>query len=113
MSVFGTGPFFNPLFFQFPDDMSAFTAEVSNNIMLGGALKLSVNANKLDQNTTTFYFPAGIWCNVFDPTEKCMTLDEGMPTPLSTKAYEFYVHLFESHIVPMQDAKTLKVTTTA
>jgi hypothetical protein len=43
MSVFGTGPFFNPLFFSFPDDTNAYI-DTSNNIMLGGALKLSVNA---------------------------------------------------------------------
>lgn len=41
MSVFGTGPFYNPMFFHFPDDDFAYN-DISNNIMLGGALKLSV-----------------------------------------------------------------------
>ena len=81
--------------------------------MLGGALKLSVLTNALNQNTTSFYFPAGIWCNVFVPTEPCMNLAEGESKDLQTKAGDFYVHLYESHIVPMQDATALGVTTTA
>jgi hypothetical protein len=110
--VFGTGSFFNPLFFSFPDDMNAYQS-TSNNIMLGGSLKLSILTNALNQNTTSFYFPAGIWCNVFVPTEPCMNLVDGQFMDLQTKAYDFYVHLFESHIVAMQDAKKLGVTTTA
>ena len=56
MSIFGTGPFFNPMFYSFPDDMNAYK-NTSVNIMLGDALKLSVNTVALNQNVTTFYFP--------------------------------------------------------
>jgi hypothetical protein len=47
MSVFGTGPFFNPLFFEFPDDPNAYLA-IPLNIMIGPSLKLGVNTVKLD-----------------------------------------------------------------
>ena len=56
MSVFGSGPFYNPMFYAFPDDMNAYKNS-SVNIMLGDALKLSVNTVALNQNITTFYFP--------------------------------------------------------
>lgn len=46
-SVYGTGPFFNPMFFQFPDDSNAFY-DTHLNIMLGTALKLSVQTEKLN-----------------------------------------------------------------
>ena len=101
MSVFGTGPFFNPVFFHFPDDDFAFM-DISNNIMLGGALKLSVLTNTLGVNSHDFYFPQGIWCNVFVPTEPCLDFSSiGQKITLNTKAYDFYVHLYEGHIVPL------------
>jgi alpha-glucosidase (family GH31 glycosyl hydrolase) len=46
-SVYGAGPFFNPMFFEFPEDPNAYI-DVQFNIMLGEALKLSVNTNKLN-----------------------------------------------------------------
>ena len=45
-SMYGTGPFFNPLFFSFPEDIIAFH-DVHLNIMLGPALKLSVQTGSL------------------------------------------------------------------
>jgi len=42
MSVFGTGPFYNPLFFEFPEDPEAYN-NIPLNIMLGSALQLGVN----------------------------------------------------------------------
>lgn len=58
------GLFIKPLFFEFNDDGSQ-TATQELNVMLGSALKLSVNSNKLNQNSTTFYFPNGWWCNIY------------------------------------------------
>ena len=46
-----------------------------------------------------------------------MNLTQGTNLTLSTKANEFYLHLRENFIIPMQDgtnlAKILKVNTTA
>jgi hypothetical protein len=58
------GTFFKPLFFEF-NDAGSFTASQEENIMLGSALKLSINSNTLNKNLTTFYYPAGWWCNVY------------------------------------------------
>jgi len=33
--------------------------------MLGPSLKLSVQSGALKQNSTTFYFPTGTWCDVY------------------------------------------------
>jgi len=114
------GTFFKPLFFEFPDDAGAITASQELNIMLGSALKLSVQSTALDTNSTDFYFPAGIWCDVFRnmTTTGCMTIIAGQETKtLSTLAYEFYLHLREGYIVPMQDGVNLNkysdITTTA
>jgi len=43
-SVYGTGPMFNPMFFHFPDTANAYLI-TTNNVMLGGALKLSIAAD--------------------------------------------------------------------
>jgi alpha-glucosidase (family GH31 glycosyl hydrolase) len=87
--------------------------------MLGSALKLSVQSSVLDKNSTDFYFPEGTWCDVFrnSTTSSCMTVAAGGETkPLSTLAYEFYLHLRAGYIVPMQDGvnqnKFLNITTT-
>jgi len=113
MSVYGTGPFYNPLFFSFPDDMNAYQA-IQYNVMIGPALKLSVNSDTMgaDQvnNKTDFYFPAGIWCNVFVPTEKCIP-STGQNLTLSSKAYDFYLHLYEGNLVMLQNATALNIMT--
>jgi len=100
------GAFYKPLFFEFPDDINATWAQ-EHNIMLGSALKLSVQSTTLGQNMTDFYFPAGTWCDVFNRTRGtagCQTFTTGQNVTLETKAWNFYVHLLEGHIVPMQDA---------
>lgn len=106
------GAFYKPLFFEFPEDPNT-TLDQVNNIMLGDALKLGINANKLDQNKTMFYFPAGTWCNIVVETEACVTYEQGQEVELDSKAYDFYLHLREGYIVPMQDAKALNAMTSA
>jgi hypothetical protein len=74
--------------------------------MLGEALKLSILSDALDTNSSSFYFPAGTWCDVYkaDSTQSCKTYQEGKMVDLSTKAYEFGLHLREGHIIPIQDS---------
>jgi len=75
--------------------------------MLGEALKLSILSDALDTNSSSFYFPAGTWCDVFKAasTQSCKPSVAGEMVVLSTKAYEFGLHLREGHIVPIQDSK--------
>jgi alpha-glucosidase (family GH31 glycosyl hydrolase) len=42
------GAFIKPLFFEFADDLNALTESQELNIMLGPALKLSINSNTLN-----------------------------------------------------------------
>jgi alpha-glucosidase (family GH31 glycosyl hydrolase) len=65
---------YKPLFFEFPDDAGAFS-DVANNVMIGPALKTSINAKSVSQPTTDFYFPAGTWCSLFEPIGECMTFN--------------------------------------
>jgi len=46
LSMNGTGTFYKPLFFEFPEDLNAYQ-NLTNNIMLGSSLKLSVNSQNL------------------------------------------------------------------
>jgi hypothetical protein len=55
---------FKPLFFEFPDDEGSLDASQELNVMLGSAIKLSVNSNTLNKNETDFYFPPGRWCSL-------------------------------------------------
>ena len=73
--------------------------------MLGQAMKLSINSNKLGQNATDFYMPAGLWCDVFNKAGAagCTTYATGTTVSMSTKAYDFHLHLRAGFIVPMQD----------
>jgi len=43
MSLKGSGTFYKPLFFEFPEDLNA-NRDITLNVMLGSALKLSINA---------------------------------------------------------------------
>ena len=64
---------YKPLFFEFPEDDEASLANVNYNIMLGSALKVSINSGNLTQASTDFYFPAGWWCKLSGNTnsENC------------------------------------------
>lgn len=83
--------------------------------MLGSGLKLGINSNTLNQNETDFLFPKGTWCDVYNSSLGCITNedDTSINQTLPSKAYDFHLHLREGYIVPMQDAYTLNVNTTA
>lgn len=66
ISLNGDHQFFKPLFYAFPEDTNAYL-NITYNVMLGNSLKLSINSDTLNQNTTWFYFPAGTWCNILNP----------------------------------------------
>jgi len=63
------GAFYRPMFFDFPTDDNAYLDQ-EYNVMLGEALKLSVNSNNLQMATTAFYFPQGTWCSVVNTTRE-------------------------------------------
>ena len=73
------GTFYKPVFYEFPDDMFTY-GDFEYNVMLGSALKLSIQSNTTNQNTTNFYYPQGLWCNVFKTTEPCWTSTGGQYT---------------------------------
>jgi len=104
--------FYKPLFMEFPNDINAYpNGKYKYEIMLGDAIKLSVNVDDIERNTTTFYFPAGTWCDLLNGT--CLKSDDKTSEfEMSTKAYEYYLHLRQDYIVPMQDAYNGKVNST-
>ena len=103
------GAFYKPVFFEFPEDSNAYL-DPHNNVMLGDALKLSVLSNAVEKNETTFYFPAGTWCNIYNITDPCF--NAAGPRDYSSKAYAFQLHFREGYIVPLQDARGLGINTT-
>jgi len=104
------GGYFKPMFFYFADDANTYT-NIENNIMLGEALKLSVNAGT-NNPMTEFYFPKGTWCNILGRgmmTNTCLTSAAGSRFTWASKASNYYVHLNEGNIVPMVNATALKI----
>jgi len=102
---------YKPLFFEFPEDKGAYE-DIANNVMIGSALKTSVNAKSLTDETTAFYFPAGTWCSLFEPIGQCISNEIGQSVNLSSRLNESYAHIREGYIIPMQNATALKVRTT-
>lgn len=101
------GAFYKPLFFEYPEDIEAYQDQELN-IMLGSALKLSVQTKELGKDTTAFYFPADTWCDVFKRTsgeDSCKKYDTGQRVDLESKAYNFHVHLRAGHIIPLQNVQ--------
>lgn len=106
------GAFYKPLFFEFDQDEGALNAQQEENIMLGKAMKLSINSNTLGKNATDFYFPPGeTWCSLLQSnlTDTCFTTAAGAGEirNLPTKASDYYLHLRGGYIVPMQEGTTL------
>jgi alpha-glucosidase (family GH31 glycosyl hydrolase) len=75
---------YKPLFFEFSEDDGAY-GDIANNVMIGSALKVSVNAKNLTQEETDFYFPQGTWCSLFGASVgQCISNEFGQPVSLST-----------------------------
>jgi alpha-glucosidase (family GH31 glycosyl hydrolase) len=64
MSQNEAGPFYKPMYFEFPNDKNAYL-ETERNVMLGDSLKLSVVSNALNTTWANYYFPTGTWCDLF------------------------------------------------
>lgn len=111
---FGNNTFttvYRPLFFEFPEDEGAYE-DIANNVMIGQALKTSVNAVNLTQTETEFYFPQGTWCSLFEPIGECIKPEISQKYPLPSTIKDAYVHLREGFIVPLQNATAIGARTT-
>lgn len=77
--------------------------------MLGSGVKLGVQSTATAVDTTNFYFPAGLWCEIINRKgpDGCITQAQNGPLPTSSLAFEFALHLKAGHIIPMQDGTTL------
>jgi hypothetical protein len=102
---------YKPLFFEFPDDDGSY-ADIANNVMIGPALKTSINAVNLTQSMTDFYFPQGTWCSLFEPIGQCLVVNASATLTLPSRINESFVHLREGYIIPMQNASALRARTT-
>ena len=57
------GTYYQPTFFEYHNEDEAYK-NVQNNVLLGPALKLGVMATATGVTNTTYFFPAGRWCEV-------------------------------------------------
>lgn len=106
------GSLIQPLFFLFPSDVNS-KSDLQYNMMIGEALKLGINSDKLNQNFTSLIFPQGAtWCNLLYSKEELKSCIIGGPDKLnrSSKAYEFDLHLRDGYIVPLQDSFNVRST---
>eukprot|EP00347_Sterkiella_histriomuscorum_P022543 403338093 len=110
-SIYGMKNFYKPLFFSFPEDPNAYE-QIQYNVMIGDALKLGVLSDKINQNTTQFYYPAGTWCNVFNPDRDPCIISTGQYIEKRSLAYDFYLNLREGYLIPFQDAYKINAQTT-
>lgn len=96
------GAFYKPLFFEFPDEPGAYNDQELN-IMLGSGVKLGVQSQNTGVDTTNFYFPAGLWCEIINRkgTDGCKTQATSGTVATSSLAFEFALHLRAGHIIPM------------
>ena len=115
------GSFFKPLFYEYPLDMNAYQ-DINFNILLGDALKLSMETENLDFMTKTstrkYYFPQGRWCQILppvaNPATDCFDSPGGDTGTLTyeTKLDSYWIHLRNGYMVPYQDATLNKVRKT-
>lgn len=115
MSMGEAGPFYKPLYFEFPNDINAYK-DTERNVMIGDALKLSVVSNALNVTSAEFYFPKGTWCNLLKDnleSASCIVAETGASTTLAAGPADFHVYMRAGHIIPWQNAAALKAMTTA
>jgi alpha-glucosidase (family GH31 glycosyl hydrolase) len=101
----GEGTFYKPMLFEFPEDYNT-TRNIEENVMLGSALKLSINSGNLSEVTTEFYFPQGTWCRLLGNTrgENCFVVGElGVNKYYPSNLTDYQLHLRMGYTVPLQD----------
>jgi alpha-glucosidase (family GH31 glycosyl hydrolase) len=104
-SLRGTGTIYKPVFFEFPEDKSAYS-DIEYNIMIGSGLKVSINSYDLNSTYTPFYFPAGTWCLLggkANTTNNCFNSTSGVTLTLPSTLSDYQMHIREGYIIPMQD----------
>lgn len=92
------GPFYRPLFFDFPSDNNAYLNQ-THNVMLGHDLKASFQSTEA-VNETHYYFPEGTWCSVMNKTAGCIKGPQIVE--LSSRIWQTYTHIRSGSIVPLQ-----------
>jgi len=106
------GPFYKPLFFSFPDDDNSYSNQIFN-VMLGEALKLSINSQGIQHEKAYYFPPMTSWCNVYDFSQPCFTTEEeGLEISRSSAIDHFDLHIRGGFIVPMHDSKKSKIMKT-
>jgi hypothetical protein len=109
------------MFYEYTQDPKAYV-EYEVNILLGEALKVSIETTNLDfmkgPSSRKFYFPKDRWCRILptlaDPATDCFDSpggDTGYQT-LNTNLEDYYIHLRNGYILPFQDAQKNKVKKT-
>jgi alpha-glucosidase (family GH31 glycosyl hydrolase) len=110
------GSFFKPLFFEWTLDPLAYK-DLDINILLGDALKASINTVDLTAQSTQFYFPQGSWCQIlpYPDNTQCFT-SQGDDTTghktLTTDLTEYYIHIRQGYLIPFQNGTLNHVFTT-
>lgn len=103
------GTYFKPVFFEFPNNATAYGIE--NTFMLGSALKVSQTVNKLGNSWELFYFPEGMWCPLWNMHEPCLNVTENGFLNMTATADVSHLHLREGHIAPMVNVTGKNVMT--
>ena len=109
--------------YEYPLDPYAYK-DLQVNILLGSALKLSMETTSLDfTQSRNYYFPKDRWCRIYPEIQSLK--DDCFDSPGGANGYQsfpttlesYYIHLRNGYIVPYQDApghkvrKTLDLTT--
>ena len=106
-----TGTLFKPMFFEYPDDVEAYS-NITYNVMLGDSLKLSINPESLTMTDKDYYFPAGRWCAIAGThLDECFT-SFGQYKSYPAMVDDFQLHIREGKIVPMQNTTDFNFSTT-
>jgi hypothetical protein len=86
--------------------------------MIGDALKVSIQTGSNDDETW-YYMPRDVrghhttvWCNLFNATRNGC-IEGGKTYQFSSLIHQYDVHILEGHIVPLQNAWALNISTSA
>jgi hypothetical protein len=111
------GSFYRPVFFDYPNESGSYTNQEIN-VMLGRCVKLGIQsrATGTGTDTTDFYFPKGLWCQVNGDqgANNCIN-STGMTKTLPSGPADYQLHLSEGGILPYQDVVSMgyeKIKTT-